>query len=37
MHTLPGDHLDPARIYIQRAYMPIATFANGDEIWQRRN
>ncbi len=37
MHTVQSDHLDPARIYIQRAYMRIATFANGDEIWQRRN
>jgi hypothetical protein len=37
MHALPGDHLDPLRIYMQHAYKRAAVFADGSEMWERRN
>ena len=37
MHTTPHDHLDPLRSYIQTKYARIQIFANGDEIWERRD
>ena len=37
MHELPSDHLDPLRAYMLQAYVRIRVFANGDEIWERRN
>jgi hypothetical protein len=37
LHSRSGDHLDPLRIYMQHAYAPVQVFANGDEIWARRN
>jgi hypothetical protein len=37
MHELPSDHLDPLRVYMLQAYVRIRVFANGDEIWERRN
>jgi len=37
MHALPGDQLDPLRSYMQRTYMRVAVFANGDEVWERNN
>jgi hypothetical protein len=37
LHTTAKDHLDPMRLYMQSAYLRIRVFANGDEIWQRRN
>lgn len=36
MHTSEADHLDPLRTYLQRAYAHTWTFANGDQIWERR-
>lgn len=37
MHTAESDHLDPLRIYLQRTYTCVWTFANGDQIWERQN
>ncbi len=37
MHTIECDHLDPLRGYLQSTYTCIWTFANGDQIWERRN
>jgi hypothetical protein len=37
MHTIESDHLDPLRRYLQNTYTCVQTFANGDQIWERRN
>ena len=37
MHRTPHDHLDPLRSYMQTKYARVQIFANGDEIWERRD
>jgi hypothetical protein len=37
MHTDANDHLDPMRLYMQHSYICIKTFADGDQVWERRD
>ncbi len=34
-HSVPGDHLDPLREYLQQNFRRAEIFANGGEIWER--
>lgn len=37
MDATAHDQLDPLRVYLQSRYQRVQVFANGDEVWERRD